>query len=84
MKKQFLSIIDISSIIVMLIFIISLNPEQSKASQQFQNNLIALQNKVDKPTCSGPKILPGNNCASINGHSCTDDICDSSSIEEIK
>ena len=81
MKNKLLSI---TSVIVMLIFTISLNSEESNASQLSQNNLIALQKKVGEHKCGGPKMM--YECQNTNDLRCSDEYGCSiiSDIEEVK
>jgi hypothetical protein len=84
MKNKLLSIIGSTSVIVMLIFTISLNSEQSNASQLSKINLIALQKKAGKHKCGGPKIMLS--CENTNDRPCSDiNGCDiTTDIEDVK
>ncbi|MFD2580858.1 hypothetical protein ACFSR6_00040 [Pedobacter vanadiisoli] len=84
MKNKLLSIIGSTSVIIMLIFTISLNSEESNASRLSQNNLIALQKKVGEHKCGGPKMM--YECQNTNDLQCSDEYGCSiiSDIEDIK
>jgi len=65
-------IISIAGLVIIMIFLVSLNLKTSHASPQAKDNMEALKTEVPLHRCGGPKIVNDGSCAQINDRPCSD------------